>query len=389
MNLEKIVPASAMDESKIARAFQGDEGRVLVRLVAEVAAMRQVMAAKTAPPTEEQVQQLLITFLNDGINLNTRRSYTCALGSLQKFLKQPTILDAITWLLAQTQGEINRIVAGWQGELRRSLASSATINARTAALTSLMRAARRFGLTSLAIEIKRLPLEPAKDPVCLDEKKILEVLDNLRAKYGLGGPRAQKIAINYRHRALIALGFMSGLRIKEILGLDFPGDIDLNNNRLRILGKGRRHGEHVTMSAPLKQILQEWLGYRGVNPGPFLCVLRPNHKSVGRRLERHTAFTFIQNLFGCGPHRLRHAGVTFALRSGCPIHEVQQWARHKSISTTTLYDDRKREHAEKVANVLAKKLPYRYRLLDDATFDRRQKISERVKANWQQRITTK
>lgn len=73
-----------------------------------------------------------------------------------------------------------------------------------------------------------------------------------------------------------------------------------------------------------------------------------NPRSVLRDVIRHYAEEtgLTDEVHGLCTHSLRATGATNALQNGADIAEVQMWLGHADISTTRLYDHRRRRPEE-------------------------------------------
>lgn len=177
-------------------------------------------------------------------------------------------------------------------------------------------------------------LAPMKMPKRLPAVLSLEDFERMIAVVDIGHPRG------IRDRAMLELAYSSGLRLREVLGVDMdsfqPGGL------IKVLGKGRK--ERIV---PYGRPAQEWidrlievrmwfrpvptqralfLGWRGgrLHPTSLDKIFRKLHKSAGI-------------LQSATPHALRHACATHMLEAGADLRYVQEILGHESPSTTMLY----------------------------------------------------
>jgi integrase/recombinase XerC len=147
-----------------------------------------------------------------------------------------------------------------------------------------------------------------------------------------------------RDRAILELLYATGLRVSELVGLDW-GAIDLANRVLRVMGKGSKE-RMVPFGRPAVAALREWLEVweevRGPGQEPesepvFLNRFggRLTDRSVRRILDRHVAAAAIAA--GVHPHTLRHTFATHLLENGADLRAIQELLGHSSISTTQKY----------------------------------------------------
>lgn len=138
-----------------------------------------------------------------------------------------------------------------------------------------------------------------------------------------------------RAQLLLALLLVAGLRVSEAVGIDAEhvGE-HAGRHYARVVRKGGRPGL-VALVPPLGDLVAAAVGRQG--PGPLLRGAR------GGRLGRQRAWEIVRALgeeagvVGLGPHALRHAHVTAALRAGVGLIEVQASAGHADPRITARY----------------------------------------------------
>lgn len=150
-----------------------------------------------------------------------------------------------------------------------------------------------------------------------------------------------------RDYAIIALIITGGLRVIEAHRANIE-DISSAGGApvLYIQGKGREdRAEYIKIPREVENALRAYLNSRD---GPELqqpLFVSCSHNSQGRRLSKRSISGIIkQRLKNAGyeserltAHSLRHSAVTIALLQGNSLQEAQQFARHKSITTTQIY----------------------------------------------------
>jgi len=295
------------------------------------------------------VALLLRTWLSD-YSPSTREAYLQALQDFARFTRAESVEAAIGRLLASSKQAGAAILAAWREDLLHGRGkAAATINARQAAMRSLLAAARDLDLVPWAVRLKDLKTIPYRDTRGPG-------LENLQAMLGRA-ERIREADLRSRNVLILRLLFDLGLRGSEVVGLDMA-DVDLPGKRLWILGKGRTQREPLTLPTPTLEALKAWLRKRGGEPGPLLTILS-NHKR-GRRICRQTVFRLVRDLgraVGCrtSPHKIRHTSVTTAATS-LSLLEAQRFARHSNPQTTMRYIDNARNTAGTVARTIAAKL---------------------------------
>jgi len=150
-----------------------------------------------------------------------------------------------------------------------------------------------------------------------------------------------------RDRALLELLYATGLRVGELVSLDWP-DLDLGAQVLRVLGKGGKE-RMVPFGRAAAEALRAWLAdwaevraEAGADADPEAEPVFLNHRggrlterSVRRRLDRYVPAAALAA--GVHPHTLRHTFATHLLEAGADLRSIQELLGHASLSTTQRY----------------------------------------------------
>jgi integrase/recombinase XerC len=145
-----------------------------------------------------------------------------------------------------------------------------------------------------------------------------------------------------RDRALLELLYASGLRVSELVSLDWL-DLDLGERALRVVGKGGKERQ-VPFGRPAQEALRRWreiaslaCGDGAADGAVFLNRRggRLTDRSVRRVLDRAMAATALAR--GVHPHALRHSFATHLLERGADLRAIQELLGHASLSTTQRY----------------------------------------------------
>jgi site-specific recombinase XerD len=159
---------------------------------------------------------------------------------------------------------------------------------------------------------------------------------------------------NLRDRAfLITLGD-TGLRVHEACGLR-RGDIDWNEGRAVIIGKGDRQAV-IRFSARSMAAMRDYLSARGEldgasgRPLSSLPLFARHDKGAGKKVKPITTATGrnivtqrVSEALGSvaagsiTPHSFRHYFVTTVLRASGNLKLAQELARHRNIAVTQRY----------------------------------------------------
>jgi integrase/recombinase XerC len=143
-----------------------------------------------------------------------------------------------------------------------------------------------------------------------------------------------------RDRALLELAYATGLRVAELVSLDWTA-IDLDARVLTVLGKGGKE-RMVPFGRPARAALLAWRAKASSLPGPggdavFLNLRggRLTDRSVRRIVDRWVAAAALAE--GVHPHTLRHSFATHLLEQGADLRAIQELLGHASLGTTQRY----------------------------------------------------
>ncbi len=204
------------------------------------------------------------------------------------------------------------------------------------------------GLFRYACLMGRMQSNPAESvPTPKVEKTLPRHLRPGEIEALLEAPAGREGPLGLRDRALLELLYASGLRVGELVALNWR-DVDLGARVLRVIGKGDR--ERMTpFGGPAEQALRQWLDawedvFRrrgGSEDGHLEPVFlnrnggRLSARSVRRVIDRYVEET--AQAAGAHPHALRHSFATHLLESGADLRSIQELLGHASLSTTQRY----------------------------------------------------
>ena len=145
-----------------------------------------------------------------------------------------------------------------------------------------------------------------------------------------------------RDRAILELLYAAGLRVSELVGLDWP-DVDLSARVLRVMGKGSKE-RMVPFGRPAAEALRRWLevweaARDATDDGEPVFLNRQGtrltDRSVRRVIDRWVEAAAVAR--GVHPHTLRHTFATHLLENGADLRAIQELLGHSSLSTTQKY----------------------------------------------------
>lgn len=144
-----------------------------------------------------------------------------------------------------------------------------------------------------------------------------------------------------RNRALIVVGWRSGVRIGEALSIR-PTDLDETNHAIRVLhGKGNK-ARTVGMDRQSWAVISNWMTARkaaGLDAAETLFCTetggRLDSRYVRELLPRLAAHANVNKR--CHFHGLRHTMAFELVTEGVPVHLIQQQLGHSNVAITSRY----------------------------------------------------
>lgn len=146
-----------------------------------------------------------------------------------------------------------------------------------------------------------------------------------------------------RDRAMLELMYSSGLRVSEVVLLEFQ-HVDFEEQMLRLWGKGFKE-RVVPFGERAKDALLEYMhGARNLllkgGRSRYIFVSGPSGKPLSRQgvwnmVKRYALRAGIRK--NVTPHTLRHTFATHLLEGGAELRIVQEFLGHSDIATTQIY----------------------------------------------------
>jgi integrase/recombinase XerC len=209
-------------------------------------------------------------------------------------------------------------------------ASRATAQRHLAAIKSFLRNREVSTGASNPARGLRSPRREKHLPSILAEREVADLI---------GDAPEQDDRAGFRDRAMAETLYSSGLRISELVGLDWT-DLDLEMGLLRVRhGKGNQE-RIVPIGEPAIEALQAWRKNmpKGADAGAIFTNLR------GRRISTRGVELIVARLLARSgvanritPHGLRHSFATHLLDNGADLRSIQEMLGHASLTTTQRY----------------------------------------------------
>lgn len=189
-------------------------------------------------------------------------------------------------------------------------------------------------------------------PKFLTDDEMEQILDNVQITTPAG----------FRNKAILELLWATGMRVSELSGLNF-GDLELENNEIRVFGKGAKERIVLVSSRAKKFLLQYINTARPLIPGINGIKIDTEENSpvfinnTGYRLQTRTIRNTINEVVEriqlpkhVTPHMFRHSFATRLIEYGADLRVVQELLGHASISNTQIYTHISTQHLKDVYN---------------------------------------
>lgn len=158
--------------------------------------------------------------------------------------------------------------------------------------------------------------------------------------------------LGVRNKCIFEVLLCTGCRVNELVNIKL-NDIDINNQEIKVLGKGNKE-RIVYLGSYAISSLNDYLSIRKSllknknNNNLFL-----NH--LGNKLTTRGIRNIIDKILlkssanlKITPHTFRHSFATMLLNEGCDLKSVQELLGHVSLSTTSIYTHVSNEELKRV-----------------------------------------
>jgi integrase/recombinase XerC len=277
-------------------------------------------------------QQLWAEFGRLKITDSTRKQYVKAIENFCHFAYNGSATpETISEFLdLDRYAAIEMVLRYRRHSIDKNLAPS-TINVRLAAIKSLVEMARKLGKTTIDLgDIESIPAETYRDTRGISVEQFKSMLAEIDPSTPIG----------VRDYAIMLLFWGNALRRGEIASANIE-DFLPQQQKLRILGKGKRAKVAIDLSDSVSCALEEWLNFHPCRvPGQPLIVSL-SHNCYGARIAGDSIYRIVQGYAQAAgierrvsPHRLRHSSITaFLDASGGNLRAAQALSRHSNQNT--------------------------------------------------------
>jgi integrase/recombinase XerC len=154
----------------------------------------------------------------------------------------------------------------------------------------------------------------------------------------------------WRDRLVMELLYGGGLRVSELVGLDY-GQIDFERGVARVMGKGGKE-RLCPLGRVAMAVLVKWRDEFARDRTPESPVIVNRHherlpvRQVQLLLKRYLALADLP--LDITPHKLRHSYATHLLNAGADLRLVQELLGHVNLATTQIYTHVSVAHLKKI-----------------------------------------
>ena len=192
------------------------------------------------------------------------------------------------------------------------------------------------------------PKRPKPLPKFLSTEEIENILNHVKITTPAG----------YRNRVILELLWATGMRISELSGLNL-GDLNLENNEIRVFGKGAKE-RIVLVSNRAKEYLEQYIqtARNLIAPGYPISLDEESPlfiNNTGYRLQNKSIRNAIKDIVEeleiqkkVTPHVFRHSFATRLIENGADLRVVQELLGHAGISNTQIYTHVSTKHLKDV-----------------------------------------
>jgi integrase/recombinase XerC len=289
---------------------------------------------------------------------STRKQYVKAIENFCQFAYSGSATPEriAEFLNLDRYAAIEMVLRYRRHSIDKKLAPS-TINVRLAAIKSLVDMARKLGKTTIdLVDIESIPSESYRDTRGISVEQFKSMLEVIVGSPTGGNPSTP---IGMRDYAIMLLFWGNALRRGEIASVNIE-DFLPQQQKLTILGKGKRTKVAIDLTDSVSYALEEWLNFHPCNAPGQPLIVSLSHNCYGARIAGDSIYRIVQGYAEAAgierrvsPHRLRHSSITaFLDASGGNLRAAQALSRHSNQNTLNLYDDNRRQEQKGASGML-------------------------------------
>ncbi len=276
----------------------------------------------------DEQTKLFLEYLKEHKNysLHTIRNYRIDLDQFSEFLNTFD-LD----FRSLERGDIRMFL----GELKRRHLKKTSIARKLASLKSFFRFLKRTHVVdknpAALVSSPRLDKPLPKFLTTIEMDKLFGIIET-------------DTFLGLRNRVVVELFYATGMRISELVSIQMK-QLDIDNQILRVLGKGRKE-RIVPFGTPAGKWLQKYIAKRRdflMEKGHLAeehLFVNKDGVGISARGIRGIVDRFLylaSDRHGLSPHTLRHTFATHLLDNGADLRAIQELLGHSSLATTERY----------------------------------------------------
>ena len=283
---------------------------------------------------EEHLAAFLEALRNRAVSEHTLSSYESDLRDFEQFLRsRNATIDSIDHVFLRDF--LNRL---YERKLQKT-----SVARKLACLRTFFKFLVHDGrLKSNPAELISSPRLPKMLPSYLGEEEAAAVVEM---------PQGSSLK-DLRDRAILELLYASGLRVRELVGLN-DENLDMPEHLVRVFGKGKKQrivpfGEYAARALDTYLSKRDRVGLAQTEDSGHIPVFvslrgrRLNARDVQRLVE--TTRTRLPSGRRFTTHTLRHTFATHLLERGADLRAIQELLGHSSLATTQKYTHVSLEH---------------------------------------------
>jgi integrase/recombinase XerD len=224
-----------------------------------------------------------------------------------------------------------------ESQIKEWLLSSQSINGRKHRISALKLFYKVTGKQPMKFKHIEYPKSDKKLPIVLSVAEIQRMFDACE---------------NIKHKVILSLLYSCGLRVSEMINLQWQ-HIDRSRMIINIIaGKGKKDRQ-VMLDSKLIPLLENY--YRSYKSREYVLNgqfdIQYSQQSVLQVVKQLADKAKINNK-RVYTHLLRHCAFTHMVESGTDINLIQRLAGHSSVKTTGIYLHMSHNHISKIPSPL-------------------------------------
>lgn len=224
-----------------------------------------------------------------------------------------------------------------ESQIKEWLLSSQSINGRKHRISALKLFYKLTGKQPMKFKYIEYPKADKKLPIVLSVAEIQRMFD---------------VCENLKHKVILSLLYSCGLRVSELINLQWQ-HIDRSRMIINVVaGKGKKDRQ-VMLDSKLIPLLENY--YRTYKSREYVLNgqfdIRYSQQSVLQVVKQLADKANINNK-RVYTHLLRHCSFTHMVEAGTDINLIQRLAGHSSVKTTGIYLHMSHNHISKIPSPL-------------------------------------